>query len=126
MPGGSAGRAPAGMSTPTGAGSSMAWVPERTEMTPSSARKRSANSTAVFSAETDAGLPSTTARIFKSPPFDGLVKSHHIRWLCKTPKFKAREHPPSEAYPPEADRSDSGMKRNAEIGFFTKPSPLGA
>src|SRR3990172_7983585 len=22
--------------------------------------------------------------------FDGLVKSHHNRWLCKKPKFKAR------------------------------------
>jgi hypothetical protein len=22
---------------------------------------------------------------------DGLVKSHHNRWLCKKPKFKARE-----------------------------------
>jgi hypothetical protein len=75
------------------------------------------------------------------------VKSHHARWLCKKPKFKARaltttrrvgglDFRPAaektkarqclERYVCESKqsravrRSDSGMKRNAEIGLFYK------
>jgi hypothetical protein len=54
------------MSTPTGGGLSVAWVPERTVITPSSDRRRSLSWAAAWSAAPEAGFPSMTASIFKA------------------------------------------------------------
>jgi len=56
------------------------------------------------------------------PPtkFHGFIKRLPLRRLRKKAKVKARES--RGARRTKVRRSDSEMKRNAEIGFFTKPS----
>ncbi len=68
IPSGSRSRSSAGMSQPMGGRLSVAWVPERTVTTPSSAWSLSASTAAVFRAATEADLPSNTASIFKACP----------------------------------------------------------
>jgi hypothetical protein len=52
------------------------------------------------------------AFIMMDTQVDGLVKSRFTDDFVKSSKFKAR-------------RSDNAMKRNAEVGIFTKSSRLG-